>query len=185
MIQVVRKKYLEDGIQNTHKEDVLPILAISPTSPDASWGCIHPMHYHLHLRLILKCSITLGMAQWAMDLLKIQILISSWWEESINLQVIFNQEGPLVVAYSGAMDLLVIHIIIFGWKDFGNQSNNRQSRRLFGTATFTLLRLLKIKSAWGMTCGYWFSIWVEFFVINVNLVVRANSYAIVYLQLIH
>jgi len=49
------------------------------------------------------------------------------------------------VAYSGAMDLLVIHIIIFGWKEFGNQSNNRQSRRLFGTAT--LLRLLKIKSA--------------------------------------
>jgi hypothetical protein len=48
-------------------------------------------------------------------------LISSWWEKSINLQVIFNQEGPLVLLYSGAMDLLVIHIIIFGWKEFGNQ----------------------------------------------------------------
>lgn len=59
------------------------------------------------------------------------ILISSWWEESINLQVIiFNQEGPLVLLHSGAMDLLAIHILIFGWKELGNQVISNQGDSL-------------------------------------------------------
>lgn len=44
------------------------------------------------------------------------------WEEPSNKQVVINQEGPLVLLHSGAMDhLVVIQIIIFCWKEFGDQ----------------------------------------------------------------